>query len=120
MALTPGGGRSPSAPPPPRATPPRESRPRLGPRKTWNAALLATLRWATLIGGLVIIVDLATQALEQRATGPDQVNELSIANQVANVVLFSILGAVVARETGVFYLATLAAIIAAMLDGIVV
>jgi hypothetical protein len=89
-------------------------------RTNWNAALMAVLRWATLMGGLVIIVDLGTQAMLQRASSPDVVNDLSIANQVANVVLFSILGAVVARATGLFVLSAVAAVLAALVDGVVV
>jgi hypothetical protein len=86
-----------------------------------NAALLTTLRWSALIGGLIIIVDLATHALLQRMTGDaDVLAELGNANTIANVVLFSILGAVVARQTGIWYLSALAGLIAALLDGIVV
>jgi len=86
-----------------------------------NAALLATVRWAALLGGLVIIVDLGTHAILQRATGDaDALAELSNANTIANVVLFSILGAVVARQTGIWYLAALAGFLAALLDGVVV
>ena len=86
-----------------------------------NAALLVTLRWSVLIGGLVIIVDLGTQAIQQRtAPSPDAVAELANANLVANIVLFSILGAAVARKTGIFYLAALAGLVASVLDGVVV
>jgi hypothetical protein len=86
-----------------------------------NAALLVTLRWSVLMGGLVIIVDLGTQAIQQRtAPGPDAIGELSTANLIANIVLFSILGAAVARQTGIFYLAALAGLLASILDGIVV
>ena len=86
-----------------------------------NAALLVTLRWSVLIGGLVIIVDLGTQAIQQRtAPGPDAIAELSNANLIANIVLFSILGAAVARQTGIFWLAALAGLLASILDGVVV
>jgi hypothetical protein len=124
MALTPGGGQSPSAQPPPKPAPPappRRSRDsRLVPRTNWRTALIETVRWATLIGGLVIIVDLGTQALQQRSSTPDSINDLAIANQVLNVVLFSVLGAIVARQTGLFVLSALAAVIAAVIDGVVV
>ena len=86
-----------------------------------NAALLATLRWSVLIGGLVIIVDLGTQAIQQRsAPTPDAIAELSQANLILNVVLFSVLGAAVTRQTGLFYFAALAGLLASILDGIVV
>src|SRR3954471_923212 len=122
MAMTPGGARPPSPEPPPKPYPPppprkiRDSRTR--PKMPFNAALLATVRWSALIGGLVIIVDLGTQAIQQRtAPGPDAIAELGSANFVANIVLFSILGAVVARQTGVWYLAALAGLLASVLDG---
>src|SRR4051812_34901486 len=124
MALTPGGGRSPSAQPPPKPVPPAPPRgprdSRLVPRTNWRTALIDTVRWGTLMGGLVIIVDLATQAMQQRSPTPESINDLAIANQVLNVVMFSVLGAIVARQTGLFVLSALAAVIAAVIDGIVV
>ena len=87
----------------------------------WNAALLTMLRWVVILGGLVIIVDLGTHAIQQRIAGTGDVAlELTNANLVANVVLFSILGAVVARQTGVFWLGAVAGFLAALLDGLVV
>jgi hypothetical protein len=85
-----------------------------------NAALLVMARWVVLIGGLVIIADLATQAIMQRSTGQDVLDQLDSANKVINVVLFSILGAVVARQTGLFYLSALAGLLASLLDAAVV
>ena len=85
-----------------------------------NAALQIVLRWVLLLGGLVIIVDLGTHAIIQRVVGTDVLGELNNANLVLNVVLFSILGAVVARQTGMFYLGALAGLLAALLDGVVV
>jgi hypothetical protein len=86
-----------------------------------NAALQIMGRWVLLLGGLVIIVDLGTHLLLQRSTGgPEALNELDYANKIANVVLFSILGAVVARQTGLFYLGALAGLLASLLDGVVV
>ena len=109
---------------PPKATPPipprrtRESRP--APKLSWNAALLTMLRSVGLIGGLVIIVDLGTHAILQRVTGEEVLVEIGAGNQIANVVLFSILGAVVARRTGMFYLSALAGLLASLIDGAVV
>jgi len=83
--------------------------------------LLATLRWSVLIGDLVIIVDLGTQAIQQRsAPTPDAIAELSQANLILNIILFSVLGAAVTRQTGLFYFAALAGLMASVLDGIVV
>lgn len=89
------------------------------PRLPWNAALLLVVRMSVLIGGLVIIADLGTLALLQRTTGPEAIDQLALADRVANIVLFSILGSVIARQTGVFYLATLGGLLASLLDGVV-
>jgi hypothetical protein len=109
---------------PPQTTPPGQSRrprePRLTPKTSWNAAFLMVLRWVVIIGGLVIIVDLGTQLMQQRMSAQDGGGDLDQANLISNVVLFSILGAVVARQTGVFYLAALAGLLASLLDGLVV
>ena len=109
---------------PPKTTPPGSSRrprdPRLTPRTSWNAALLTMLRWMVIMGGLVIIVDLGTQAIQQRVSGQDLATELESGNLIANVVLFSILGAIVARQTGLFYLGAVAGLLASLIDGIVV
>jgi len=87
----------------------------------WNAAMLAMLRWVVILGGLVIIVDLGTHAIQQRIAGSgDVLAELTNANLIANVVLFSILGAAVARQTGIFYLGALAGLLASLVDGVVV
>jgi hypothetical protein len=86
-----------------------------------NAALRIMLRWVLLLGGLIIIVDLGTHAILQRIVDtPEALAEMGNANTIANVVLFSILGAVVARQTGLFYLGALAGLLAALLDGVVV
>jgi len=87
---------------------------------SFNAALLSMLRSAILIGGLVIVADLATLALQQRVTGQEVLDEFNAANTVMNVVLFSILGAMVARQTGLFYLSALAGLLASVLDAAVV
>jgi hypothetical protein len=101
--------------------PPRRVRDPHTPRMALNAAILAMLRWVVILGGLVIIVDLGTHALLQRMSSNGEVlNELGNANTIANVVLFSILGAVVARQTGIFYLGAVAGLLASLVDGLVV
>src|SRR3954470_15653808 len=105
---------------PPKVTPPPRRTRDTRTRMPLNAALLAMLRPVILIGGLVIIVDLGTQALMQRNPGQDALDPLDAANTVANIVLFSVLGAVVARQTGRFSLSALAGLLASLLDAAVV
>ncbi|TMF03227.1 MAG: hypothetical protein E6I52_08020 [Chloroflexi bacterium] len=97
MAPSPGGGRSPSTQPPP-----------------------SVLRWGLLIGGLVIVVDLGAQAMSQRTASPDDLNAIGSADEVINYVLFSILGIIVVRDTGLFYLGAVAGVLASLLDAMVV
>lgn len=122
MALTPGGGRSPSTKPPPSPLRPGQQRPVRDSRQspTPRVASLSVVRWGLLIGGLVIIADLATQATLQRTTSPDDVTSLVAADHIINVVLFLTLGVLVVRETGVFYLGAIAGVFASVLDSIVV
>jgi hypothetical protein len=111
------GGRTPSAPPPLRPTP----NPRPTPSVSAAAARTAVLRWGTLIGGLVIIVDLGTKALQQRlAAGGDASNAVYSLSLILNAVLFSIAGASTLRETHSIRLAALAGLLAGLLDGVVV
>lgn len=77
-------------------------------------------RWALLIGGLVIIADLGTQALAQRTTSPDDLVTIYNADELVNYLLFSLLGIVVVRDTAVFYLGAVAGVLASLLDAIVV
>ena len=119
MALTP-GGRSPSTQP--RPSPPSSSQPpgRNGRRLDLRTASASLVRWSLLIGGLVIIADLAAQALSQRAVSQDDLTTIDGADQIINYVLFSVLGIVVVRDTGLFYLGAIAGVLAALLDAIVV
>jgi len=122
MARMPGGGRSPSTQPPPSPTPLRNHRPtRNGrPRPTPRAASISVFRWGLLVGGLVIIVDLATQAIAQRTASPDDLAAIYNADELVNYLLFSILGIIVVRETAVFYLGAVAGVLASLLDAVVV
>jgi hypothetical protein len=115
MALP--GGRAPSAPPPPRPTP----NPRSSPTLTAAAARASVLRWGALVGGLVIIVDLGTKAMEQRlGTGAEVRSILDPLDLILNAILFSIAGASVLRETRSIRLAALTGLLAGLLDGLVV
>jgi hypothetical protein len=124
MALTPGEGRSPStldkAPPSPtRPNPPRPSRTGGTPR--WpRSASVAVLRLGVLMGGLVIIVDLAFTALMQRSLSADDVAAFVQVDLFLNLVLFSILGVLVVRETNVIFAGAVAGLFAGLLDAIVV
>jgi hypothetical protein len=122
MALKPGGGRSPSTQTPPRPSTNGRHRPTRDRRapETPRLAAISVMRWGVLIGGLVIIADLATQAILQRTTSPDDVNTLVAVDQIINWILFSILGIIVVRDTGLFYLGAIAGAFASVLDSIVV
>jgi hypothetical protein len=82
------------------------------------------VHWLLLIGGLVVIVDLGTQVIEQRLTDPETINSLIVADFVANIILFTMMGAIIARESGLTLLGVIAALIAglvaSLVDGIVV
>jgi hypothetical protein len=128
MASPPGGGRSPSAQPPPKVTPPGPSRPARDPRARPplppRALALRTLHWVLLIGGLIVIADLGTQVIEQRLTDQEAINSLVVADFVVNIVLFTMMGAIIAREAGLTLLGIVAAasagLIASLVDGVVV
>ena len=113
MALTPGGGRAPSAPPPPR--PARDTRD----RPPATAAALSALRWGVLIGGLLIIADLTTRLILQRA-GQDAEETLASLDQAINWGLLFAAGLSVQRETRNLVWAPLAGLLAGLLDGLVI
>jgi hypothetical protein len=73
-----------------------------------------------LLGGLVIIADLAAMAAFQRSVSPDDLGAIQTMDDLANYALFSILGVVVVRETGLFYSGIIAGLLASVLDGTVV
>jgi hypothetical protein len=85
-----------------------------------RSASVSVLRLGALIGGLVIIADLGTQALLQRTFSADDANTLNMVDQIANYVLFSFLGILVVRDTGLSYAGVLAGVFASLLDAIVV
>ena len=124
MALTPGGGRSPSSldktpPSPTRATPPRP--PRSGGSSRWpRTASVSVVRLGLLFGGLIIIVDLGFMALNQRTLSADDIAAFEQIDLVLNLVLFSILGVLVVRETKIMFAGAIAGLFAGLLDAIVV
>jgi hypothetical protein len=86
--------------------------------------LLRAAHWVLLIGGLVVIADLGTQVIEQRLTEPEAISSLIVADFVINIVLFTMLGAIIARESGLTVLGMLVAagsgLVASLIDGVVV
>jgi len=72
------------------------------------------------MGGLVIIVDLAAQVASQRTLVADELDTIGAADEIINFVLFSILGILVVRDSGVIYLGAVAGVFASLLDAIVV
>ena len=123
MARTPGGGRSPSTRPPPLLPRPGSGNhpsPNGRPRSSPRSASVSVVRWGVLIGGIVIIADLAAQAMAQRTASPDDIAAIFDADDFINYVLFSILGVIVVRDTGIFYLGAIAGVLASLIDGIVV
>ncbi len=78
------------------------------------------VRWGLLLGGLVIIVDLATQVILQRTLAPQEVDAIAAADEIINFVLFSILGILVVRDSGLIYLGAIAGVFASLLDAVVV
>jgi hypothetical protein len=81
---------------------------------------VSVLRLGVLIGGLVIIADLSTQAYSQRAYNADDVAAIDAIDQIVNYVLFSVLGILVVRDTRLMYAGVLAGVFASLLDAIVV
>jgi hypothetical protein len=90
-------------------------------RPVWSrAASLSALRFAVLIGGLVIIADLGTQAISERLLSADDVSAVQTLDELINYVLFSLLGILVVRDTGLIYAGFAAGVFAALLDAVVV
>lgn len=77
------------------------------------------LHWGVLMGGLVVIADLATMAVSRRVSSAD-LGGLDAFNYLLNAVFFSIAGASAYRETGAVRLGALAGLLAGVLDGVIV
>ncbi|MBV9323542.1 MAG: hypothetical protein JO352_07155 [Chloroflexi bacterium] len=122
MALTPGGGRSPSMQSPPspeRNGGPKSLRPVRRPR--WSrSTTISVLRLGLLIGGLVIITDLAALAMSERTVSADDLATIGAVDEILNYVLFALLGVLVVRETSVMLSGVVAGFFASLLDAIVV
>src|SRR5438105_2750479 len=124
MAMTPGGGRPPSTQPRPKPAPadkPRPPRGGGGRRPVWpRSASISVVRLGVLIGGLVIIADLGALAYSQRTFSADDAAAAQALDELVNYVLFSLLGVLVVRDTGLFYAGVVAGIFGSLLDASVV
>lgn len=122
MALTPGGGRSPSTQTPP--SPDRNGAPKpnrsVRPPRWSRAASISVVRLGLLIGGLVIITDLAATALIERTVSADDISAIADVDEILNYVLFALLGVLVVRDTHIMFAGAVAGIFASLLDAIVV
>ncbi len=78
------------------------------------------LRLGLLIAGLVIIADLSTTAFTQRTFNADDAAAYAMVDVLVNVVLFSLLGVLVVRQTGLMLSGAVAGVVASLLDAIVV
>jgi uncharacterized membrane protein len=78
------------------------------------------VRLGLLIAGLAIIADLTTTAFKQRTFSADDVAALETIQNLVSIVLFSLLGVLVARQTGLMLSGVVAGVFAALLDAIVV
>jgi hypothetical protein len=122
MALTPGGGRSPSTQSPPSPEPNGTPRPprTVRPPRWSRAATSSVIRLGLLIGGLVIITDLAATAMIQRTVSADDIAAIADVDEILNYVLFALLGVLVVRETNIMFAGAVAGFFASLLDAIVV
>ncbi len=77
------------------------------------------LHWGLLMGGLVVITDLATMAVSRRMASSD-LGGLDAFNYLLNAIFFSIAGASAYRDTGAIRLGALTGLLAGVLDGVVV
>ena len=85
-----------------------------------RSASISVLRLGLLIGGLIIIADLAAQAMIQRTPSADDAAAIEQVDEFVNYVLFSLLGILIARDTALIYAGAVAGFFAAILDNIVV
>jgi hypothetical protein len=81
---------------------------------------MSVVRLGLLIGGLVIITDLAATALIQRTVSADDVAAIADVDEILNYVLFALLGVLVVRDTHIMFAGAVAGIFASLLDAIVV
>jgi hypothetical protein len=85
-----------------------------------RATSISVARLGLLVGGLVIITDLAAMAMMQRAAGADDIAAISEVDEILNYVLFALLGVLVVRQTNVMLSGVAAGALASLLDAIVV
>jgi hypothetical protein len=78
------------------------------------------VRLGLLIGGLVIITDLAATAMIQRTVSADDIAAIADVDEILNYVLFALLGVLVVRETNIMYAGAVAGLFASLIDATVV
>src|SRR5579871_5473493 len=117
MALTPGGGRSTSTQTPPSPDPNGAPRPprTVRPPRWSRAATSSVVRLGLLMGGLVIITDLAATAMIQRTVSADDIAAIADVDEILNYVLFALLGVLVVRETNILFAGAVAGFFASLL-----
>ncbi len=122
MVMTPQGGPSTGVPPPsiePNHRPP--SRQQRTPQTPLPHGWWSTVaKRGLLLGGLVIVADLAILALQQRTDATaDTANAFDTLDLFVNVILFSLAGGLVFRETGLVRLGVWAGTLAGLAAGAV-
>jgi hypothetical protein len=93
----------------------------MGRRPRWSrAAWISVLRRGLLIGGLVIITDLAAMAMIERTATADEIAAIADIDEILNYALYALLGVLVVRDTNIIYAGVVGGFIASVLDAIVV
>jgi hypothetical protein len=78
------------------------------------------VRLGLLVGGLVIITDLAATAMIQRTVSADDIAAIADVDEILNYVLFALLGVLVVRETNIMFAGAVAGLFASVIDAVVV
>src|SRR4051795_11221661 len=96
---------------------PTKAGPRPGGGRRWpRSASVSVLRLGLLIGGLVIITDLAATAIIERSVSAEDAQAIADIDEILNYLLFSLLGVLVVRQTGIMLSGAVAGIFASLLD----
>ncbi len=78
------------------------------------------MRLGLLVGGLVIITDLAATAMIQRTVTADDIAAIADVDEILNYLLFALLGVLVVRDTKIMFAGAVAGLFASLVDAIVV
>lgn len=77
-----------------------------------------TVRWGVGVGILIALVDSISLAISRDLPGEDAAQYVALADQVVNVLLFSLLGVRVGRQTGIPRAAAEAGVLAGAIAGV--